>query len=230
MKLIGADASPFVQRVKIVAQIKGIDLPLGALPEGGLKGSQFRHMNPMARMPVLLADDGWALAESATIAMFLDETSEGPSVLPVEARARARVRWFVQLVDGPLDAGVRAIVRTRVMVGSDAPLIQQDSADIAELGIEEANEALAAIDALAGQSGRWLVGDKPTLADASVFPMLVMLDVLRPWNKVDDRINIPVSLERYRDHLMLDPIFGGAASRLRASFADIARAWGVVAR
>ena len=229
MKLFGADASPFTQRVKIVARLKGFDLPLSPLPEGGLKGDILMGLNPMGRMPVLVADEGWALAESVAIMAFLDETLEGPSLMPVDPQERARVRWYVQLVDADLSVGLRNIVRSRVVPGSASPLTERDSADIAELGLAELNETFAAIATLATDAEHWLVGDKVTLADVALFPILIMPDVVRPWNKVRDSIIIPPVLTAYRDRLLLDPVFGVAASELEASFRHIAELWGLTA-
>ena len=229
MKLIGADASPFVQRVRIVARLKGLDLPLATIPDGGLHGPAFRSINPMARMPALVSDDGWVLAESATIAAYLDETVPGVSLTPTDPGDRARMRWYVQLVDGPLDTGLRAIARSRIMPGSAAPLVKQDSSDVAAFGLTELNDALGALARLAPEPDPWLIGSAPTLADAALFPVLVILDVMRPWNKVHDQIVMPGSLADYKTRLMQEPVFGEAAAALHVSFNHVVQLWALTA-
>ena len=62
MKLIGALASPYVARVVMVANLKGIEIPMEPAP-GGMGSDEYKAINPIGKIPSLTVD-GKCIAES----------------------------------------------------------------------------------------------------------------------------------------------------------------------
>lgn len=62
--------------------------------------------NPLAKIPVLVLDDGTAIYDSPVICEYLNEQIGDGSLLPAEPAARWRIRTLVALLDGVMDAGM----------------------------------------------------------------------------------------------------------------------------
>ena len=99
MKVYGVDFSPFVQRVLLAVRLKGHVLPAEPPPGGDRNSPEFAAISPMRRIPVL-DHDGWTLAESGAIVGYLDEVLDGPALLPVDPRERARAVMVERLIEG----------------------------------------------------------------------------------------------------------------------------------
>ena len=55
MKLYGSIASPYVARVVMFADLKGIELPMEAAP-GGMGSDEYKAINPTGKIPALQVD------------------------------------------------------------------------------------------------------------------------------------------------------------------------------
>lgn len=91
MKLYTAANSNFGARVALAARAKGVALVAEPLPAGGLKSAAFLAINPIAKIPVLVLDDGAALPESEVILRYLEARFPEPSLLPPVADEKARI-------------------------------------------------------------------------------------------------------------------------------------------
>jgi glutathione S-transferase len=102
MKLYDFLPCPFGQKVRIVLAEKGLSYELVQidLAQGEQRRPDFRRLNPLGRVPVLL-DDEVTVYDSTIIAEYLeDEYPEPPLLPPVGASAlRARARTFEDLAD-----------------------------------------------------------------------------------------------------------------------------------
>ena len=69
MKLIDGGRAPNPRRVRIFLAEKGITIPTQAVDfmKRALHTEDFRKINPMQRVPVLILDDGTAISESVAI-------------------------------------------------------------------------------------------------------------------------------------------------------------------
>ncbi len=81
-------------RVRMALNLKGvaftetmIDLDAGEQSTG-----QFAAMNPQAKVPLVILENGARLTQSIAILEYLDETHPAPPLLPADALGRARVR------------------------------------------------------------------------------------------------------------------------------------------
>ena len=97
MKIIGSFVSPYVRKVLVCMELKGLDYEVDPItPFFG--NDEFRRLSPLCRIPVLV-DDGLTLADSTVICEYLDEQYPGPALFPREPRERARARWLEEFAD-----------------------------------------------------------------------------------------------------------------------------------
>jgi glutathione S-transferase len=97
MKIIGSYVSPYVRKVLVCMELKGLDYEVDPItPFFG--NDEFRRLSPLCRIPVLI-DDGLVLTDSSVIAEYLDEQYPEPKLMPVEPKERARARWLEEFAD-----------------------------------------------------------------------------------------------------------------------------------
>ncbi|MDO8768255.1 MAG: glutathione S-transferase N-terminal domain-containing protein [Burkholderiaceae bacterium] len=107
MKLIGTHASPYVRKVRVLVVEKKVDCEF-VLGDVMAPDSPIFEVNPLGKIPVLVLDDGESLYDSKVIVEYLDSFSNGPSLIPADARKKATVRCWEALADGALDSGILA--------------------------------------------------------------------------------------------------------------------------
>jgi len=137
-------------------------LDLGA---GQARTPEFLKLNPWARVPVLVLEDGTALAESNAILMFL---ARGTPWLPDDPVQQALVvKWlFFEQADH-----LRFFARPRFLVAL-AGLGEQCADEVAYLR-EIGARALPALQAQLA-STPFIAGDNCTIADIALFPYTSM--------------------------------------------------------
>jgi glutathione S-transferase len=87
MRLIGMLDSPYVRRTAISMRLMGLDFELAQISV--FRGmEEFRRINPVLKVPTLLADDGTVLMDSTLILDFAQRLA-GKSLMPSEDYARA---------------------------------------------------------------------------------------------------------------------------------------------
>ena len=212
MKVYGAKASPFVQRVLMAARIKGHDLPVEPPLGGDLKAPKFREISPLGRIPVL-DDDGWTLAESGAIIGYLDDVLDGAPLLPADPKARARVRLIESLVICDL-AGLRSIMGGQVF---GYPVVRE----VIDAGRAQVATGLAAIDQVRRGDDAFACGDAPTFADCALLPMLTLLELADPAAGTLAMLAPHPGLAGYRARMEEHPIVGRSAREMREGFATV---------
>ena len=173
MKLYTYYRSSAAYRVRIVLALKGLDftaVPVHLVRGGGehLAPEYFR-VNPQQLLPTLEAD-GHFLTQSTAICEYLEETHPEPALLPKDAFARAYLRSLMSLIACEIHSvnNLRLLTYlTKVLGHSEAEKnawYRHWIADgLAKLEASLAREKL---------SGRFCLGDAPTLADAFLVPQL----------------------------------------------------------
>ena len=97
MKIIGSFVSPYVRKVLVCMELKGLDCEVDPItPFFG--NDEFRRLSPLCRIPVLI-DDSVILTDSSVICQYLDERYPGAPLLPVDPRERAYARWLEEYAD-----------------------------------------------------------------------------------------------------------------------------------
>ena len=109
MKIYGFPLSPFVRKVLVAAQEKGIEVEL--VPTNPQNPDDaFIACSPFRKIPAM-DDNGFKLADSTAIVAYLDAKHAKAPLIPAEAQARGKAIWFEEVADTVLvPAGVPMIV------------------------------------------------------------------------------------------------------------------------
>jgi len=166
MKLYGAMLSPFVRKVAVVLTEKGISFDL-ARGGPGSSDPEFLACSPLGKIPAI-DDDGFQLADSTAIAMYLDAQYPEPRLIADDAKLRGKAVFWDEFADTVLGASGLKILFNR-LVGPKLIKTGGDEA-IALQGEAELPRCLDYIESVAPAQG-WLLGADFTLADISVASM-----------------------------------------------------------
>jgi len=97
MKIIGSFVSPYVRKVLVCMELKGLDYEVDPItPFFG--NDEFRRLSPLCRIPVLI-DGDLVLTDSTVIAEYLDEAYPDPPLMPQNPKERAHARWLEEFAD-----------------------------------------------------------------------------------------------------------------------------------
>jgi glutathione S-transferase len=89
MILYGRNLSPFTRRVAIWCALQGRKVERRELMVAGADFEEIKAHNPVARVPILVLDDGTHLIETFAICDYLDETApNGTRLVPERGAAR----------------------------------------------------------------------------------------------------------------------------------------------
>ncbi|MFZ0869344.1 MAG: glutathione S-transferase family protein [Rhodanobacter sp.] len=97
LKIIGNYISPFVRKVLVCLELKGLDYEIDPIaPFVG--NDQFSRLSPLRRVPVLI-DDGFVLNDSSIICQYLEDRHPSPVLYPADIADRAQARWLEEYAD-----------------------------------------------------------------------------------------------------------------------------------
>lgn len=169
MKIYGAMLSPFVRKVVVVAEEKGLPYEL-ALSNPGNPDPDFRKASPFGKIPALV-DGDYMLADSSAIAAYLEAKHPAPALLPADPCARGRAVWFDEFADTVLAGAGLKIVFNRLVAPKLLKLPYDEA--IALQGEAELPAILDYLEQAVPDDG-WLAGDF-SLGDIAVASMLKTL-------------------------------------------------------
>jgi len=164
--LYSTDVSLYSAKVAIALKHKGVPYERRAPPGGSYRAAEYRALVPAGTLPAI-DDGGFVLSESDAIIEYVEETQEGPALLPAEPRARARARYASRIHDLRVEPRVRALF---AFVG--AP--QGAAADAALAALRDAMHALPALIAPAP----FAAGSAFSLGDCGWAPTFFLADRL----------------------------------------------------
>ena len=168
MKLYGALASPYVARVILFSQIKGIDVPLEAALGGSPGKPEYKAFTPIGKIPSLEVD-GKCIPESEVICEYLEDTFPDKSGLPADAFGRAQSRTISRIVDLYMAPISSQLARQINPEKRDAAVVAENAAALAKVWTY--------LDHFMGD-GPFAVGSEPTLGDCALGPHMAMFKVL----------------------------------------------------
>ncbi len=115
--LHGVSLSPFVRKVRVVLEAKGIEYSLVNVMPGAME-PEFLAKSPLSKIPVW-EEDGWTLPDSSAICAYLERCVPSPAFYPEEARAFAESLFWeeyadTRLVESSTPIFFQRVVRQRV--------------------------------------------------------------------------------------------------------------------
>ena len=168
MKLIGATASPFVRKVRMVMAEKRIDYEF-VLENPFDPASRVPEYNPLGKIPTLVMDDGGAVFDSRVIVEYLDTITPVNKLIPPSGRTRVEVRCWEALADGICEAAILARLE------ANRPIKEQQSPEWIARQMHKVDLGLAA--ASRGLADKpWCSGGTHSLADIATASTLGYLD------------------------------------------------------
>ena len=113
MRIIETRSAPNPRRVRIFLAEKQIAVPFEEVEimQGELRNPEFSALNPLQRVPVLVLDDGSAIAESVAICRYFEELQPEPALFGRGAVGRAQVEMWNRRAELGLFQAVATVFR-----------------------------------------------------------------------------------------------------------------------
>jgi glutathione S-transferase len=176
LKFYDFDA-PNPKKVRIYAAEKGIELPRVevAVLEGALHTPEMLAKNPLAQVPFLELDDGEIIRESLAIIEYLEAHHPDPPMLGTSPIERARIQQLDRLAElGILMECANYLHHTSPFFARLGPQSEAGG----QMALNIMNAKLAVMDREVGN--RFVVGDRPTVADCTLYSALDFIDKYGP--------------------------------------------------
>jgi len=174
MKILQTRTAPNPRRVRIFLAEKGIEVPFEELDLMKLKSPEFTELNWFQRVPVLVLDDGSAIAETIAICRYFEATQPEPALFGSGALGQARVEMWNRRMELGLFLSVAQAFRHLhpAMAQLEVPQV----AAWGEANKPRALEVLGFMDRELA-SRQFIAGDAFSVADITA---LVAVDFMKP--------------------------------------------------
>jgi glutathione S-transferase len=169
--------APSPRRARMFIAEKGLDIEtrLVDLGKGEQLSPEFRAVNPLATVPVLVTDSGNALCENIAIATYLEAVHPEPALMGTTPDERAQVMMWNSIIDQQCAMPVADVLRNSHPKMAGRALPGPDNFEqIPELAVRGAARVGFFYDRFEDQlqSRDFLAIDKFSLADISAFVIL----------------------------------------------------------
>lgn len=152
LEIHGLGGCPFAWRARLAAALKGVAFEWLA-HDAPTPDERVAAHNPEKRSP-LLWEDGFSLLESSVIAAYIDESRDGRSLQPKDAKGKARARVAIVEVGG---------------------LMMPPLPEIPPPVKKKVDDTLVALEKRLGDGRAFLDGDHPGLVDVHAWPGLALV-------------------------------------------------------
>ncbi|HTK99096.1 MAG TPA: glutathione S-transferase family protein [Pseudomonadales bacterium] len=164
IKVHGHPLSPFVRKVLLTLDVKGIEHEnIVVFP--GDSSPQFRAVSPLGKIPVLQHDD-FSIADSSVICRYLERVFPTPAIYPADPKLEARALWVEEYADTKVIENCAGLFQQRFLFPKlmNKPTDQAIVDDILTHGLPP---VLDYLESIAPESG-YFVGNALSIADLSV--------------------------------------------------------------
>ncbi len=164
--LYGVPLSPFVRKVRLMLEHKGIPYKLKPVMPGD-DSSEYRKISPLGKIPALVDDYG-TLCDSSVICDYIEHRYPSSALYPEDPYERARALWFEEYSDTALFVPLVAGIFFQKLVG---PLFFGKATDAALLKQAQGVEFPKVCEYLESQlkpEASYFVGDSYTIADIAI--------------------------------------------------------------
>jgi len=207
MKLYSMDLSPFAARARVAIYAKNLPVEIVPPPEGGTKSEAYLAINPMGRVPVLTAGDGFALPESDTIVEFLADSFPEAGLRPDTPEGKAQARLIGRVAE------LYVMPALQPLFGQMNP--QGRNQAVVDEGVEKLKAALVHLNVFMGD-GPYAVGETLTTADCALIPILFFVQLAGPLFGKGDLLAGLLKLSAYAELLKMDPVAQKVVSEMQA--------------
>jgi glutathione S-transferase len=166
MQVFGGLASPYVRKVCLVLEEKGLPYELTQVSPHA-DHPEFRATSPFGKIPGFV-DGDYTLADSSAIVAYIEASHAATPLIPSEPRARGKAIWFDEFTDTIFAASGLKILFNRFVAPKLLKLPFSEEAALQ--GEAELPRSLDYIETVAPERG-WLLGGDFTLADIAVASM-----------------------------------------------------------
>jgi glutathione S-transferase len=162
----GANASPFVRKVRVALAEKSIPYTLKPqMPGAALASPEYLKMSPLGKIPCL-QDGDYTLPDSSCIIAYLERTNPRPALYPEDPKQFGRALWYEEYADSKLVETVGAVFFQRIV----RKLIFKQEGDETIVRKKIDQDAPPVFDWIEAEIGDhdWLVGARFTIADLAM--------------------------------------------------------------
>ena len=175
MKLYDTNRAPNPRRVRIFLAEKGISVPLVPidLGKGEHKSAEFTGLNPRQRVPLLVLDDGTAIAETIAICRYFEALQPEPNLFGRTPEEQGLVEMWQRRVELDLFYPIMMVLRHL-----NPAMAQMEVPQVPEWGEANRPKVMAYLEFLNIELAdrAYIAGDRFTVADITA---MVALDFMR---------------------------------------------------
>jgi glutathione S-transferase len=139
--------------------------------------ADYRAINPLGKVPLLVLDDGWKIPESSIIIEYLDShLRTGARLIPDDRDLARQTRFHDRLADLYVNDSM-----TTILFDSRKPEAQRNP-DAVATARQRLDTVFTGLDAhLAART--WVMGDAFTMADCALAPSLAYCRTVFPFDR-----------------------------------------------
>ena len=170
MQLYSYFRSSAAYRLRIALELKGLDYDYVAvnLLESEQKQDDYRSLNPMGLVPALQLGSGEVLTQSVAILEWIEEMQPSPTLLPQTPLGRAKARALVSIISCDIHPICNLSITDYLKheLSADEAVIQEWYRTWMHRGFNGFEKSIVQT------SGRFCLGDAPSLADVCLVPQV----------------------------------------------------------
>ncbi len=164
IEIIGANASPFVRKVRVALAEKGIPYTLTPLMPFGVS-DEFKKISPLGKIPVL-KDGDFTLPDSSCVIAYLERVHPTPALYPSDPKLYGKALFYEEYADTRLVETLSPVFFERVV----KVVIMKGKADEARVkeALEKTPPVLDWLEQQVPSAGDAILGGRFSTADIAL--------------------------------------------------------------